>query len=726
MANKSEVPVEKANGRVYTPSFIVKNILDLSGYCGGNILHKHVMDNSCGDGAFLVEIVDRYCKMAIKQGLSKPIIAKELSEYIHGIEVDGNEHKKCLKNVNCIAQKYEIIDVDWDIICADTLKINKYQGKMDFVLGNPPYIRVHNLGKAFDNVKRFTFAQSGMTDLYIVFYEIGLSMLKSDGVLGYITPSSYFNSVAGVYMRKYLVQENLLDKIVNLKHFQAFNSMTYTTITILKKLRTEKTTKYYEFDEKNLMPIFVDTLTPEDYYISNNFYFSKRENLALLKKIFFNLGHCDIQVKNGYATLCDSVFIKTFEFNSKYIIPIIKASKGQWAQAFYPYDQNGKLIKEEVLKDDRDLYDYLLGQREKLLNRSCDNKHNGWYAFGRSQAINDTFKDKVAINTLLKTSNDVKLTMSPSGSGVYSGLYLISKTFDIEEIKKVLKTQEFVEYVSLLGKYKSGGYYTFSSKDLKAFLDYKFAYNDGADKSKINEEFIEAIRKSFNKYLSVGTSRSTAKLKTLHGHIAKDLERMLGKDFTIISQGYGDDKESIIEGRYYPKNVDIAVQKDGRTVAGYAVKFVMRNYSQNSNNYFENMLGETANIRSNSIPYFQIFIIFEKVPYYSKGGEFKKYDVISEHNLDKYLALSKDDPNIFYHTPDKTLVVLIKLKEKSPDHQFSNSLDYNNYYQSVINDQDLMLYSDKIIDAFDDSVILNNYEDFLNRTYHIIMGRLKN
>ena len=35
------------------------------------------------------------------------------------------------------------------------------------------------------------------------------------------------------------------------------------------------------------------------------------------------------------------------------------------------------------------------------------------------------------------------------------------------------------------------------------------------------------------------------------------------------------------------------------------------------------MLGETANIRTNSIPYFQIFIIFDKVPYYGKGGEFK-------------------------------------------------------------------------------------------------------
>lgn len=241
-----------------------------------------------------------------------------------------------------------------------------------------------------------------------------------------------------------------------------------------------------------------------------------------------------------------------------------------------------------------------------------------------------------------------------------------------------------------------------------------------------NDEFLEVVKESFATYLSVGTSRSNAKLKTLHGHIATDIKTLLGKEFTIMSQGVGYDKEGSICGRYYPKNVDITVFKNRKPVAGYAVKFVMRNYSQNSNNYFENMLGETANIRANSIPYFQIFIIFEKVPYYSNGGEFKRYDIISEHNLDKYLALSKDNPNVFFHTPDKTLVVLIKLKEKASSNYFINSSDYADYYRSIINDADLMSYSNKIKVPFENSVIYNNYEDFLVRTYHIIMGKLKN
>lgn len=240
-----------------------------------------------------------------------------------------------------------------------------------------------------------------------------------------------------------------------------------------------------------------------------------------------------------------------------------------------------------------------------------------------------------------------------------------------------------------------------------------------------NQKFLDVIRESFKTYLEKDSSRSTAKLKSLHGKIAKDIKELFGEEYTVLSQGIGNGREGCIEGRYYPKNVDITVTKNGKAVAGYAVKFVMRNYSQNSNNYFENMLGETANIRANAIPYFQIFIIFEKVPYYEKGGTFKKYDVLTEHNLEKYFALSQDDPSAYAHTPDKTLFVILNLKEKSPHYEYENSKEYAEYYSSVIDDKDLMSYSTKISDIFDDSVILNDYEKFIKKTYHIADGKTK-
>jgi hypothetical protein len=239
-----------------------------------------------------------------------------------------------------------------------------------------------------------------------------------------------------------------------------------------------------------------------------------------------------------------------------------------------------------------------------------------------------------------------------------------------------------------------------------------------------NTEILKVIKESFATYLNVGTSRSTAKLKKLHGSIAKDLQEQLGDDYSVKSQGIQDDKEGTIEGRYYSKNVDILIKYKNKDVAGYAIKFVMRNYSQNSNNYFECMLGETANIRANSIPYFQIFIIFDKVPYYLKGGTFKNYDTITEHHIKKYLKLSKDNPDVFFHTPNKTLIILLTLKEEKGIF-FKTEKDYATYYSSIINEPTLLKYSTKIHDKFDASVILNNYEDFIERTIHIIKGHQK-
>ncbi len=115
--------------------------------------------------------------------------------------------------------------------------------------------------------------------------------------------------------------------------------------------------------------------------------------------------------------------------------------------------------------------------------------------------------------------------------------------------------------------------------------------------------FLNALSASFVKFLETG-SRSTEKLKILHGQIAKDLHRKLGDGGLVLSQGFGTGKEGKLDGRYVEKAVDITLADGaGRPLGGIGVKFVMQNYSQNSNNYFENMLGETANIQCANVPF---------------------------------------------------------------------------------------------------------------------------
>ena len=45
-----------------------------------------------------------------------------------------------------------------------------------------------------------------------------------------------------------------------------------------------------------------------------------------------------------------------------------------------------------------------------------------------------------------------------------------------------------------------------------------------------NSDFLRVLTNSFKEFIEKGTSRSTAKLKPLHGAIARDLAEKLGRD----------------------------------------------------------------------------------------------------------------------------------------------------------------------------------------------------
>ena len=447
----------KHRGKIYTPDYLVSIILNQGHYISGNINKKHVIDNSCGDGQFVVQIVERYCNDFLKNSNNLVVLKEELETYIHAIEIDGEELNICIDRCNKLVKKFGLTNIKWDFVNGNTLNISKFNNMMDYVVGNPPYVRVHNLNENINTVKSYLFGNGGMTDLYIVFYEIGLKMLNNTGILTYITPSSFFTSLAGTNLRNYIYCNRLLESVCDLKHFQAFNATTYTAIVCLNKNLKSDEMLYYEFDIEELKPKHIDILTPQLYNINGMFYFSQKEQLILLKKILNNFKHSNIEVKNGYATLCDTVFIRDFSFDSKYIIPVVKASRAKWTKIFYPYDEHGNLISEENLKQEKNLYDYLNSHKEELNRRSNEksSKYN-WYTFGRSQGIKDTYKDKIAISTLIKNENDLKIINVPAGSGVYSGLYILSNGVSNEEIVDVLKSKEFGVFFSLLGKYKSG------------------------------------------------------------------------------------------------------------------------------------------------------------------------------------------------------------------------------------------------------------------------------
>lgn len=231
-----------------------------------------------------------------------------------------------------------------------------------------------------------------------------------------------------------------------------------------------------------------------------------------------------------------------------------------------------------------------------------------------------------------------------------------------------------------------------------------------------NFQFLTTLKTSFISYLQTG-ARSNKKLCVLHGTISKDLQERLNDDtYSVYSLGYGIGKEHKISGRYVDKAVDITIAENNNPIAGIAVKYVMSNYSQNSNNYFENMLGETANIRCANIPYFQIFIIPDKIPYFNKDGEISKWETINKHNLNKYMKLSNDCIDSYLHTPNKTLLFIVHIQEENTVNKITNKQEYENHYLN----NDFNMTVSNLTFNFGNSIIYNDYDKFINKVAHTI------
>lgn len=479
---------QKNIGQVFTPEYIVTGMLDYCEYFGEKILKKHIIDNSCGDGAFLRVIVRRYCQAAVSAGIAIRTIKKGLETYIHGVDTDDVAYNKCLENLTIIAAEYGIKKVKWDLYNQSSLLMQQFRGKMDYVVGNPPYVRVHNLDDTYNEVKQYRFANGGMTDLYLAFFELGFNMLTPHGILCYITPSSWLNSVAALNMRQYILAHKNLVSLTDLGHFQPFEHATaYTIISLFSKNHNSNKFEYYKYNGKTHDRDFLAELTLNDSYIDTYFYLSDKEHLATLRLIKTSPLRKFVSVKNGFATLADSVFIGDNIPESPITIKTLKASTGKWYKCLYPYDRQGKPLSKETVFATPAVADHLNANKEALLKERKE--FPGWWEYGRTQALLDVWRDKLALNTLCRTEKDLKLEIVKAGEGIYSGLYVVTD-YDIPfcEISHILLTPDFAEYIRTLKKYKSGGYYTFNTKDVEQYINYFLTYN--TNKNYVNKSAV--------------------------------------------------------------------------------------------------------------------------------------------------------------------------------------------------------------------------------------------
>jgi len=140
---------EKLTGQIFTPFSIVNKILDDIGYNTANILQKRILDPACGDGRFLIKIAERIIKFSKN--------SKELTtnlSYLYGWDTDEIAISIAKKELNKLIRPYNI-NINWNIFVLNSLhkgivkehlfNQNPITQKFDFIVGNPPYIRIQHL-----------------------------------------------------------------------------------------------------------------------------------------------------------------------------------------------------------------------------------------------------------------------------------------------------------------------------------------------------------------------------------------------------------------------------------------------------------------------------------------------------------------------------------------------------------------------------------------------------
>ena len=183
--------------QVFTPKDYVKKLLDSVGYVN-NLYGKKILENSCGNGNILIEVVQRYINNSREHNKTNLEIERGLEEDVFGIEIDSEQYVDCLNNLNELLNKNGLKLINWNIINEDYLRWNT-EKKFDFIIGNPPYISYAEIKKneLLYLKTNFKSCKKGKFDYCYAFIEKSINNLSENGKMSYLIPSSIFKTVFG-------------------------------------------------------------------------------------------------------------------------------------------------------------------------------------------------------------------------------------------------------------------------------------------------------------------------------------------------------------------------------------------------------------------------------------------------------------------------------------------------------------------------------------------------
>ncbi|MBD3723700.1 MAG: Eco57I restriction-modification methylase domain-containing protein [Flavobacteriaceae bacterium] len=360
---------------------LMDNYFNPKNYETKQLIHKEI-DKKVND--FIDKCLEGYeNRLLIELAGAKQTLKrkKELKQKTDSIEKEIEKIENQLTNKSEARNKLLGFELNqerpyflWQLYFADVFD----KGGFDIVIGNPPYIQLQKNGGLLANIYKDegfkTFERTG--DIYSLFYEKGIDILKADGIITYITSRQWMRSSYGESLRSLFNKYNPLT-LLDLGSGVFNNATVDTNIILLQKTSNKNTLMVVglenkkeipKLDKKDFIPLKINNNEPWTILNKNQLFIKSQ-----IEKYGTPLKEWDINVYRGILTGFNDAFIISKEEKDKLI------SK----------DKNSINIIKPLIRG-RDLKKYV-AEKSDL---SIINSHNG-YTKGRGS---DTTKIIESIN----------------------------------------------------------------------------------------------------------------------------------------------------------------------------------------------------------------------------------------------------------------------------------------------------------------------------------------
>lgn len=326
-------------------------------------------------------------------------------------------------------------------------------GGFDIIIANPPYLQLARIPAEAAQYKAEgyrTFEKTG--DIYGLFYEQGLNLLKPGGLLTYITSNSWLQTQYGKPLRQLFVEQADPLTLLNFEDTRLFETAVVETNILIARRSTcqfqlQAVTVGADFDkEKESLPAYItrnaftiSDLPAEGWAVGD-------EQASLLKKKIEEdgkkLGEWPISMNYGIKTAYNPAFVINGKIrsellsqdakNTEIIKPMLRGRDlsryeynfgDQWLIVSHNGVREQQIPRIDVIRDYPTLYNYLNSDhfQPAIQQRSDQGLH--WTNLRNCAYLTDFDKPKIIWGEL---SDEAKFTYDDAGHYLNNTIFMMT------------------------------------------------------------------------------------------------------------------------------------------------------------------------------------------------------------------------------------------------------------------------------------------------------------